>query len=136
MTIERIILIPTQKTDVTFKNTVIDHEYLLTGKYVYVLMDLPLMKECQLVNRLKICRRQQPDFLTYKWETYDSSLINIQSKAKCQILSFLLQPETYLFKSDGFLAIYTSDERIDVACKGTNEPRMLNKGTYNIHGND
>lgn len=117
------------------KNLVADHEFLLTGKYTYIPTGSYSLRDSRQVDAIKIFKRIKPNFMTYQEEISDSSL-RTHTKGKCQLVSFLLQPETYIPISNGFLAIYTKDERLDVVCKDNPQmnSKIISKGTYKIQG--
>lgn len=135
MTIERIIPLPNKQKDGTFTSIILDHEYLLTGRYIYVPIDKESLDKCKSVEGIKICKRQQPDFLTHQQNTCDASLLNTLSKGRCKIGTFLLQPETYIPISNGYLAIFTQTEQIDLICSNQSmDSQTINIGTFIITG--
>lgn len=135
LTIERIIPLPNRQKDGTFSSIILDHEYLLTGRYIYVPTDKESLSKCKPVDGIKVCKRQQPDFLTYQQNTCDASLLNTHSKVQCKVGTFLLQPETYIPISNGYIAIFTKTERIDVICPNHSiDSQTINVGTFIITG--
>ena len=62
-------------------------------------------------------------------------MLDKHSKGKCKLGIYLLQPETYIPVSNGYLAIFTEIERVDLIYgKGTIGSRTVNPDTYKITG--
>ena len=107
LTLERAIPLPHQRPDGIFESLIIDHEYMMIGRYTYVPLGKESIDKCKIIEGLRICKRQQPNFLTLQQTTCDASIFDNHSKGKCRLRTYLLQTETYIHVSNGYLAIFT-----------------------------
>ena len=114
LTLERVIPLPHQRPDGIFESLIIDHENIMLGLYTYVPVGKESIDKCKIVEGLRICKFQQPNFLTLQQTTCDASIFDKHSKGKCKLRTYLSQTETYIHVSNGYLAIFTEIERLDI----------------------
>ena len=53
---------------------------MMTGQYTYVPVDKESIDKCKSIEGFRICKRQQPNFLTLQQTTCDASILDKHSK--------------------------------------------------------
>ena len=126
-TLEHIIPIPHQINDI-FLSIIQNHDYVIKFRDSYIPTDKTSILECnKQISEYKICKRNQPHIKLLDSETCEATLFKRYSKTKCNSSPYLLQKETFIPMSNGYIVIPWINLELDISCDKSIKQEIISK---------